>query len=83
MSSTPKDTAIQSKPESNDRKQGVSKSTLLTGLLLFLGLSWFLSQSAFVHKIKQHFPSTTEGEGKMNGKRTVGYFVSFLSFLRD
>jgi hypothetical protein len=71
MSSTPKDT--RSKP------QRINKSTIFTGLLLFLGLSWILSQTTAVHKFKPHFPNTAEEE--MSNKRTVGYFVCpFTSF---
>jgi hypothetical protein len=73
MSSTAKDTIV--------KHQRISKSTIFTGLLLFLGLSWILSQTTVVHKFKQHFPSTTEEE--MSNKRTVGYFVCRSYSSRD
>lgn len=71
-----KDTNTNTKTREN--KGRISKSTLFTGLLLFLGLSWISSQSIVIHKFRQHFPATIERpEGKMS-KRTVGYFVCSL-----
>lgn len=73
MSSTPKDSRL--------KRQSINKSTIFTGLLLFLGLSWILSQTTVVHKFKQHFPGSTGEE--MSNKRTVGYFVCLSSPSRD
>jgi hypothetical protein len=74
--SQPKDTSSPVSSKQRESRGTLNKSTIFTGLVLFLGLSWILSQSAFIRKIKQHFPSTAEEEqGKMSNKRTVGYFV--------
>lgn len=69
---------VSTTPHSQKKRSGtdiLSFKVVVTGLLVFLGISYILAQTTtFGRHLTSHLPHLITD--KMSGKRTVGYFVS-------
>lgn len=68
-------TSVTQPDKRRGESKGINVRVVLTGLAVFLGISWILTQTTSLGETVRGY-LTHRVEDRMQGKRTVGYFVS-------